>query len=123
MNMMKKLLILAICIIAPCIKALADEYTVSKVYEVEELPYGSKAIDTYGSVVEIDKLFVPVKLEEGKYKVTVSRKGDNLYRIDGTDYYIETSLCYEYGVYMDAILEVYTTPGVPYSFGNIYFTD
>lgn len=121
--MAKRVLLLMFLFLGMLIEAKADEYSVSKILEAQQVDYGTKAIDSYGSVVEINQLFVPVKLEEGKYKVTVTRKGDNLYKIDGTEYYIETTLCYEYGYYMDAILHVYTTPNVPYSFGKIEFKD
>lgn len=121
---MRKYIILLTVFFASAFTELkADEYTVSKIFKVQDVEYGTKAIDAYGSVVEINQLFVPIKLEEGKYEVTVTRKGDNLYKIDGTNYYVETSMCYEYCVYEKAILVVYTTSTVPYSFGNLIFKD
>jgi hypothetical protein len=38
------------------------------------------------------------------YKVSVTRKDSNLYKIDGTDLYIRTKYCYEYATGQKAIL-------------------
>ena len=38
------------------------------------------------------------------YRVTVTRKDDNLYKIDGTKLYIKTNYCYEYSYSEKAIL-------------------
>lgn len=34
----------------------------------------------------------------------MTRKGSNLYKVDGKDVWIETRYCYEYGYYEDAVL-------------------
>lgn len=39
------------------------------------------------------------------YKVTVTRKGQDLYRVDGTSVYIVTRYCYEYAYSEEAVLK------------------
>lgn len=40
------------------------------------------------------------------YKVSVTRKGSNLYKVTGKDIYIYTRYCYEYVYYEDALLRM-----------------
>lgn len=41
---------------------------------------------------------------EDYYKITVSRDESNMYRVDGTQLYIQTKFCHEYGYYEKAVL-------------------
>lgn len=54
--------------------------------------------------------FTPLALAEN-YVVSVTRKGANLYKIDGKDVFVRTQYCYEYAYSETAILEVYGTVG------------
>jgi hypothetical protein len=47
----------------------------------------------------------------GDYRVSVTRKGSNLYKVTGEDVYILTRLCYEYVYYADAILSLNGSTG------------
>ena len=39
----------------------------------------------------------------GDYDLSVTRKGSNLYKVDGKDIYIHTRYCYEYVYYEDSL--------------------
>ena len=58
-------------------------------------------------------LLIPAHTQSaGKnYEVTVTRKGNNLYRIDGTTYYIQTRYCHRYATREDALIRDYTRYG------------
>jgi hypothetical protein len=54
------------------------------------------------------------------YKVSVTRKGQDLYLIDGQNIYIKTRYCYEYAYSEEAILQIDSLYG--YNVGQINFT-
>jgi hypothetical protein len=41
---------------------------------------------------------------EERYRVLVTRKESDLYRVDGTSFWIRTSMCFEYAYSQDAVL-------------------
>jgi len=45
-------------------------------------------------------------MDEGRYTVELTRKGDNLYQIEGTTIYIGTRFCLELALYDNAVLVV-----------------
>ena len=47
----------------------------------------------------------------GDYDMTVTRKGSNLYKVDGKDVYIHTRYCYEYVYSEDSLLRMSGTSG------------
>jgi hypothetical protein len=55
-------------------------------------------------------LSLPASADE-YYKVTVTRKGSDLYQINGNNTYILTRYCYEYVYYEDAILKMSGSTG------------
>ena len=57
----------------------------------------------------------------GEYQVTVSRKDKDLYKIEGTNIYIQTQFCFEYAIHENAILDIDSTIGI--TIGTIYFID
>lgn len=57
----------------------------------------------------------------GEYQVTVSRKDKDLYKIEGTNIYIQTQFCFEYAIFENAILDIDSTIGI--TIGTIYFLD
>lgn len=79
-----------------------------------DVPIGSLAVGGISEVVEVDMLLVPTTLEAGLYKVTITRKVDDLYEIIGENLYVRTRYCFEYGYSVDALLELQT-----YSGGNL----
>lgn len=92
---------------------------VAKIYEAITPDYGVKAINIYGEVEDISEILVPTEIEEGVYEVQITRKSDDLYKIENTSYYIETRFCYEYATFSDAILKVNNVNG--YSIGKVFF--
>ena len=53
------------------------------------------------------------------YKVQVTRKGQDIYQIDGKSIYVKTRHCYEYSYSADAIIKVDSYSG--YIIGEIIF--
>lgn len=96
-------------------------YDVAGIYEKIPTPYGTKAISNMSEVVEIESVLVPKELELGSYKISVTRRGSNLYEVAGYGIYIVTRYCYEYGYGEEAILECTSNSG--FSRGTLTFID
>lgn len=94
------------------------ECDVSHFYEASIPDIGLKILNSYGDLEEPQLILSPIDMKVGTYKVQLTRKGDDLYKLEGTSYYIETSSCYEYIYYEEAILKVVSHSG--YSFGTVY---
>ena len=94
-------------------------YDIAEIYELIDVPRGSKAKDSYGNMIGIDAVYTPTSLETGTYSVRISRVASNFYKIDRTDYYIETKYCYEYAYYEEVILKITSSYG--YTKGEIIF--
>lgn len=93
---------------------------VKGIYEKVDLERGSKVVVGYGSrLEEADAVFVPIKLDIGKYEVSLKRETSNLYNIQGTAIYIETNWCSEYSMFDKAILNI--TSNYVYTLGEIIF--
>lgn len=93
---------------------------VKGIYEKVDLERGSKVVVGYGSrLEEADAVFVPIKLDVGKYDVSLKRETSNLYNIQGTAIYIETNWCSEYSMFDKAILNITSNYG--YTLGEIIF--
>jgi hypothetical protein len=69
-----------------------------------DVPSGSIGLTTSGQTEELSQVLVPTSLNVGAYDVTVTRKGQDLYLVDGTSTYIHTRYCYEYSYSQRAIL-------------------
>jgi hypothetical protein len=92
---------------------------VKNFYKAIEAESDVKVLTSGGDLEEVEYILVPTKLEEGKYKLSVSRKASNLYKFDRKDIFIETNYCYEYATYDDVILIVESNYG--YTKGKIIF--
>ena len=101
------------------LSASSSSYDIAEIYELIDVPRGSKVKDGYGNMVAIEGVYAPTRLDTGNYSVRVSRVGSNFYRIDKTDYYIETKFCYEYAYYEEVILKITSNYG--YTKGEIIF--
>ena len=55
------------------------------------------------------------------YKISVSRKDNNFYKVDGQEIYIKTRYCYEYATNQDSILQVDSNTG--FTIGKLIFTN
>lgn len=98
---------------------LSDECDVKEFYKAVEPDSDVKVLTTSGDLEEAELILVPTKMEEGTFKIEVTRKGSNIYKVEGTDYYVETRYCYEYATYDEAILKVESNYG--YDKGTIIF--
>src|SRR5687768_2706737 len=99
-------------------KASKSDCGISEIYEAIDADYGVKVLIGYGHLEDAELILVPYKMDVGTYKVSVTRKATNLYKVDGTKIYIETSYCYEYSYMVDAILDI--TGNYGYKKGTLY---
>ncbi len=97
----------------------SDKYDIVRFFEQVEVDSGAKAMDTYGSLREIKSLYLPTKIDDGRYTVKVTREDSNFYRICDTDIFIETRYCYEYAIREEVLLNVTSSYG--YTCGEIIF--
>lgn len=80
--------------------------TISHFY-VEVRPKAKTLALSYSGVEEVQVLLVETdNIDEGIYEINVTRKDTHIYKIDGTDYYIEMPYCYEYCYSEKAIMKV-----------------
>ena len=83
---------------------------------------GFMCITTSHAFEECDvKAVLGTNTQMGKYQVTVSRKDQDLYKVEGTNIYIQTQFCYEYAIHDEAILDIDSTIGI--TIGTLYFID
>lgn len=91
------------------------ECDVSVVYDGIGVDRGVKVLTTdeeieeLGDIVEL--ILEESKLDEGYYEVSITRKGQDLYKIDGTSVYVQTRYCYEYSYGEDVILHISSNYG------------
>ena len=89
----------------------ADE-TVSVIYKKVILNKECVAITSLSSYEEVNEILLETdEIEDGTYKVEVTRVSSHLYKIDGTSYYIKMPYCYEYSYGDEAILTIKTFYG------------
>lgn len=92
---------------------------IDDVLEAQSLPANSYAVTGYGDYEEASEVIIPISLDDGTYSESVSRKGGNLYKVDGVNLFIKTSMCYEYAYSQDAIIEITNYGG--YTLGELTF--
>ena len=63
---------------------------ISGFYVKQDISYG--ALDQNGNLFYNDYLFLPKKLEEGTYEVSISDSNGSMLQIDGTTIYLKFSL-------------------------------
>lgn len=97
----------------------SSSYDVVKVYKGVKLANGAKVLDNYSNVSEATMVLVPTRLDEGVYEISVTRKGPNLYKVEGTSLYIETRYCFEYAYSETVILKYEGFYG--YTVGELIF--
>jgi len=98
---------------------LSDEYDVEEFYKGLDPSSGTMVLTADDELEEAETILVPIKLDAGKYSVTISRKTTDLYKVDGKNIYIKTKYCYEYATGDEAILKVESSYG--YTKGTIIF--
>lgn len=120
---MKRIAIL-ITIFLGCTAFVADTtsstYTISEIYSgIKPEDSDTKVLTSSGDVEEVDIILVPTKLDIGKYKIEVTKKASNIYRIEGTQIYLETKFCHEYANRETVFLNITSSYG--YSKGDVIF--
>jgi hypothetical protein len=66
------------------------------IYSGKELASGTKVLTSGSDLEDAELLLVSMDIEKGKYVVNLTRKGNNLYKVDYKNIYIVTKYCYEY---------------------------
>lgn len=99
----------------------ADSYDIIGVYEKVQLKDGTKVLESYGGLKSVKEVYVPTKINTGRYEVELTRVESNFYQICGTSIYIETKYCHEYATRDDAILNIRSNYG--YTRGEEIFLD
>ena len=118
---MRKIIAIIILVICGILNIYADKYDVKNIFYKERVEYDTRAIDNYGNIKEIDYILRPTQIDEGKYTVKLTRVDTNIYKIDGTDFYIETQFCYEYCYSEEVLLIIHNY--ADRSFGIVVFYD
>ena len=113
------LLCIPMLLAASNISSSSTSYDIAGIYEKVELKDGAKGLDSYGNIKDVKAVFVPTKVDTGKYEVELTRIDANFYNICGTSLYIETKYCYEYAIRDDAILSITSNYG--YTRGEVIF--
>src|SRR6056297_1489726 len=73
-----------------------DECDIANFYQVIQPESGVKILTSGGDIEEAELILVPAKIDEGTYEIEITRKGSNIYKLEGTKYFIETRYCYKY---------------------------
>ena len=97
----------------------SNSYDVACIYEAINIPSGSKALDSYSNIKDVKAVYVPTKVDTGKYTVDITRIDSNFYQICGTELYIETRYCYEYATREEVVLIITSNYG--YTRGEVIF--
>lgn len=97
----------------------SDEYDIATIYKGITPHSDTKAITTDDDVVEIETILSPTVLKQGKYKLNVTREADDLYKISGTEIYLETRNCLELATLEEVIVTIESNYG--YNKGKIEF--
>lgn len=105
----------------PFLTYSADSYDIAGIYEKVELKDGAKVMDSYGNIKDAKAVYVPTKIDTGKYEIELTKIDSNFYQIYGTNLYIETKHCYEYATRDDAILNITSNYG--YTRGEVIFLE
>lgn len=80
---------------------------------------GTMVLTSQDEIEEAKLLLVPMTVDAGKYVVNITRKGANLYKIDGKNIFIKTKYCYEYSYSKEVAISVESSYG--YTKGKIIF--
>ncbi len=86
---------------------------------VQSKELDAKVLTSSGDLEEVDVILVPLKVNNDTYKVKLTRKSSNLYKVEETNMYIETKYCTADANYEEAILKVTSSYG--YTKGTLIF--
>lgn len=82
----------------------AEKYDVEEVYAIVTPKTGTLVKSGYDSYEDVTELLVPTTLTTGNYNLSITRKGSNIYRVDGHNLFLKTRFCYEYSFSQDVVL-------------------
>jgi hypothetical protein len=88
------------------LKSPSQSCDIEMIYSSQSVAQGTLGISRMGETVEIQQLLVPMELNEGNYEVTVTRKAQNIYKIENKDIYVKTKHCYEYLNFKSVVLKI-----------------
>jgi hypothetical protein len=91
---------------------LIKSYDIENIYIGEECDSDTKVLTSYGDLEDAETILVPSTIKAGKYVVKVSEKASNLYHIEDTELYVETSYCYETVFYEEVVLIIDNSYGI-----------
>jgi hypothetical protein len=97
-----------------------SEYDIEAFYNGILPANGTKVLTSGEGIKDVDMILTPLEIPTGNYVVNVTRKGSDLYKVDGKNIYIKTRYCYEYSYGDEIILKVEGNYG--YSKGKVVFT-
>lgn len=103
----------------------SDSYEIKNVLIKSEAEDGTFILDNYDLVKEPRYILYPTVIDAGEYSVQLKRIDNNLYQIVNTEFYIVTKYCYEYGYFIDAVLEIknkYNYNNKQRSYGTVIIT-
>jgi hypothetical protein len=104
-KIMKKYIMVFLLALLSLTKAYAvKECDIASVYSAIAPERGTKVFASYGTLQDVETILVPTTLDAGRYAISITRKGSNIYQVDDTKLYIETKWCYEYATRDDALL-------------------
>lgn len=83
-----------------------NRFDIINIYKASMPEIGTKVVTMTGLIEDVETILSPTTLDDGKYSFSITRKGNNLYRVNGTSFYLEKQFCYEYVYFQDVILFV-----------------
>jgi uncharacterized protein YbjT (DUF2867 family) len=122
-NSRTKSLIFALVVLGAATPAFAygDSCDVAHMLAKVEPPDGTLALTGFGQVEEVNALLTPTTIKIGTYEVVVTREGDDLYAVQGTELFIRTRYCYQYAYAERAVLRYSSSGG--FSKGRLVFVN
>lgn len=93
-----------------------SEYDIVAIYQGKTIDNAKVLTDD--GVKDAEIILFQMRLNTGKYVVNVTKKGKDIYKVEGKEIYIETRYCYEYSG-TDVVLDIESTYG--YTIGKIKF--
>ena len=121
LNEYQSYIFLVVLFIVPLSSQYNESYDIAEIYKIIIPNMGTLGETSLGEIVELESIYIISKIELGKYSITVTRKGQDFYQIDGTNIFIKTRYCYEYSYSQDAFLIIDSQSG--YNKGKIIFLE
>lgn len=117
---MKQIIIILFTIISSLSAFAVRKYDIVETYEITQAPKDSKAVNAYGVVTNAKYILTPSKIKYGECSVELSKIGENIFKINGTNLCVETKYCSEWISYSKkAILVIESSFG--YFKGKLIF--